>query len=208
MRLRLLVLFASALLALVPAFAFADDDNAGDNDREPVALTTPVAAAPTTSAAPTTNAAPPTADTDENHADRGERAQNGDEATDRGEHADQVVDRAMWCQTHAEACAAAISARTGEIVAWCKAHADKCPTDELKTVLDRLAQCAAQPKVCAAAIEARAAAADAKEDAKDAKDDDKHEDRPAVTAPRIPTPRTTHHSAPSTTEVHTEEQRP
>jgi len=75
-----------------------------------VALTTPVAAAPTT-----------------------------DQVTDRTEHADQVVDRAAWCQTHAEACAAAITAHTEEIIAWCKAHADKCPADELKKVLDRLA---------------------------------------------------------------------
>jgi hypothetical protein len=70
---------------------------------------------------------------------------------DRTEHADQVVDRAAWCQTHAEACATAVAAHTDEIVAWCKAHADKCPADELKKVLDHLALCRTQPKSCAVA---------------------------------------------------------
>ncbi len=120
MRLRLLLLTAAALLTLVPALAFADEDSSGDTDKEPVALTTPVAAAPTT----------------DQVTDRNEHA---DQVLDRNEHADQVTDRAAWCQTHAEACAAAITAHTEEIIAWCKAHADKCPADELKKVLDRLA---------------------------------------------------------------------
>jgi phage host-nuclease inhibitor protein Gam len=130
MRLRLLLLTATALLTLVPALAFADEDNGGDTDREPVALTTPVAAAPTTDQV-----------TDRTeHADQvTDRTEHADRVTDRTEHADQVVDRAAWCQTHAEACAAAITAHTDEIIAWCKAHADKCPADELKKVLDRLA---------------------------------------------------------------------
>ena len=120
MRLRLLLLTAAALLALVPALAFADEDGSGDTDKEPVALTTPVAAAPTTDQVT-------------------DRSEHADQVVDRNEHADQVVDRAAWCQTHAEACAAAITAHTEEIIAWCKAHADKCPADELKKVLDRLA---------------------------------------------------------------------
>ena len=120
MRLRLLLLTAAALLTLVPALAFADEDGSGDTDKEPVALTTPVAAAPTTDQVT-------------------DRTEHADLVVDRTEHAEQVVDRAAWCQTHAEACAAAITAHTDEIIAWCKAHADKCPADELKKVLDRLA---------------------------------------------------------------------
>ncbi len=120
MRLRLLLLTAAALLTLVPALAFADEDSSGDTDKERVALTTPVAAAPTTDQVT-------------------DRSEHADQVGDRTEHADQVTDRAAWCQTHAEACAAAITAHTEEIIAWCKAHADKCPADELKKVLDHLA---------------------------------------------------------------------
>jgi hypothetical protein len=142
MRLRILVLVASALLSLVPALAFADDD-AGDNDRAPVVL----ANAPTTAPATTADA----------------------------EDGDQVIDRAHWCQTHAEACGTALAAHTDEIVAWCKAHADKCPADELKKALERVAQCTAHPKACAAAADDRAD--DKHEDRHEANADGKHEDR-------------------------------
>jgi hypothetical protein len=129
MRLRLLLLTAAALLTLVPALAFADEDGSGDTDKEPVALTTPVAAAPTTDQV---------TDRTEHDGQVGDRTEHDGQVGDRTEHADQVVDRAAWCQTHAEACATAVAAHTDEIVAWCKAHADKCPADELKKVLDRL----------------------------------------------------------------------
>src|SRR5260221_11232306 len=74
MRLRLLLLTAAALLTLVPALAFADQDSSGDTDKEPVALTTPVAAAPTTDQVT-------------------DRTEHAAQVVDRNDHADQVVDR-------------------------------------------------------------------------------------------------------------------
>jgi hypothetical protein len=140
MRLRLLLLTAAALLTLVPALAFADEDSSGDTDKEPVALTTPVAAAPTTDQVTDRNEhAEQVGDRTEHAEQVVDRAEHDGQVGDRNERADQVVDRAAWCQTHAEACATAVAAHTDEIVAWCKAHADKCPADELKKVLDHLA---------------------------------------------------------------------
>ena len=107
MRLRLLLLTAAALLTLVPALAFADEDNGGDTDKESVALTTPFAAAPTTDQVT-------------------DRTEHADQVTDRTEHADQVMDRAAWCQTHAAACAAAAGCGLSEEQATRAASSATC----------------------------------------------------------------------------------
>jgi len=136
MRLRLIVLVASALLSLVPALAFADDDSA---DSPRVALT----AAPST--APTA-----TADADD---DRSRCAAHPEACADQIAKAD--AERVKFCALHPEACADQVMDRAEDRAAWCQNHPEACAARHVDEAQERAAFCAAHPKACAAAAEHR-----------------------------------------------------